>query len=154
MVKISGVHKLPVGQAELWRLLNDPEVLAAAIPGCNEVRPDGEDRYRMGLKVQVANVSGEYLGHVRIEDKREPEHYVLVVEGQGSIGFMKGTAAFDLEPGGADQTLLRYDGSAEVGGLVAGVGQRVLSGVAKFMAGRFFKGLEKQIKERHAAASA
>jgi hypothetical protein len=69
------------------------------------------------------------------------------VEGQGSIGFMKGSAAFELEPQGENRTLLHYAGSAEVGGVVAGVGQRVLSGVAKYMVGRFFKALEKHIGE-------
>ena len=150
-LELKGEQTLPVSQAELWRLLNDPEVLAKTIPGCNSVRAVGEDKYEMGLKLQVANVSGEYKGSVAITGKCEPEHYVLAVEGQGSIGFMKGSAAFDLEPKGESETLLRYAGSAEVGGVVAGVGQRVLSGVAKYMVGRFFKALEKHIVDTRAA---
>ena len=90
------------------------------------------------------------MGSVAITDKREPEHYVLCFEGPGSIGFMKGSAAFDLEPKGEGETLLRYAGSTELGGVVAGVGQRVLSGIAKFLVGRFFKALEKRIAEEQA----
>jgi len=146
-LEMKGEYALPVEQAELWRLLNDPEVLAKIIPGCNSVRAVGADRYEMGLKLQVGSVSGEYMGSVAISDKQEPLHYVLMVEGQGSIGFMKGSAAFDLEPQGEGASLLRYAGSAELGGVVAGVGQRVLSGVAKYLAGRFFKALEKHIGE-------
>lgn len=146
-LEMKGEYVLPVQQAELWRLLNDPEVLAKIIPGCNTVRLVGIDRYEMGLKLQVGSVSGEYMGSVAISDKDEPLHYVLSVEGQGSIGFMKGSAAFDLEPQGEGASMLRYAGSAEVGGVVAGVGQRVLSGVAKFLAGRFLKALAKHIDE-------
>jgi uncharacterized protein len=146
-LEMKGECALPVQQAELWRLLNDPNVLAKIIPGCNTVRLVGIDRYEMGLKLQVGSVSGEYMGSVAISDKQVPVHYVLAIEGQGSIGFMKGSAAFDLEPLGEDESLLRYAGSAEVGGVVAGVGQRVLSGVAKFLVGRFFKALEKHIEE-------
>lgn len=146
-LEVQGEQTLQLGRVELWRMRNDPEVLATTIPGCNAVRRIDEDRYEMGLKIQVANVSGEYTGSVAITDKREPEHYVLSVEGQGSIGFMKGTAAFDLEPQGEGETLLRYSGSAELGGVVAGVGQRVLAGVAKFLVGRFFNALEKCIEE-------
>ena len=146
-LEMKGEYALPVEQAELWRLLNDSEVLAKIIPGCNTVRAVGVDRYEMGLKLQVGSVSGEYMGSVAISDKQEPSHYVLSVEGQGSIGFMKGGAAFDLEPQGEGGSLLRYSGSAEVGGVVAGVGQRVLSGVAKYLAGRFFKALEKHIAQ-------
>ena len=66
---------------------------------------------------------------------------MLNIEGQGSIGFMKGRAAFDLEAQGSHNSLLRYAGSAEVGGTVAGVGQRVMAGVARFLVGRFFANL-------------
>ena len=151
-LQMKGAYALAVEQAELWRLLNDPEVLAKIIPGCNTVRALGPDRYEMGMKLQVGSVSGEYMGGVVISDKEEPWHYVLTVEGQGSIGFMKGSAAFDLAPQGEGETLLRYSGSAEVGGVVAGVGQRVLSGVAKYLAGRFFKALEQHIGENCDAA--
>ena len=146
-LEMKGEHTLAVGQSDLWRMLNDPEVLAKIIPGCNTVRALGPDRYEMGLKLQVGSVSGEYMGQVAISSKQEPTHYVLDIEGQGSIGFMKGQASFDLEPQGEGGSVLRYAGSAEVGGVVAGVGQRVLSGVAKFLAGRFFKALEKHIAQ-------
>ena len=153
-LELKGEYALQTGQAELWRLLNDPDVLAKIIPGCNTVRALGPDRYEMGLKLQVGSVSGEYMGSVAISDKQEPAHYVLEIEGQGSIGIMKGSAAFDLEAQGEDSSVLRYAGSAEVGGVVAGVGQRVLSGVSKFLAGRFFKALEKHIEQGKAEASA
>lgn len=153
VLEMKGEYALPVQQAELWRLLNDPGVLAKIIPGCNTVRSVGADRYEMGLKLQVGSVSGEYMGSVAISDKQEPAHFVLDIEGQGSIGFMKGSAAFDLEAQGEGKSLLRYTGSAEVGGVVAGVGQRVLSGVAKFLAGRFFKALEKHIEQGEGEAS-
>lgn len=152
-LEMKGEYALAVEQAELWRLLNDPEVLAKIIPGCNTVRLVGEDCYEMGLKLQVGSVSGEYMGSVAITDKQEPAHYVINIDGQGSIGFMKGSAAFDLESQGDGLSLLRYAGSAEVGGVVAGVGQRVLSGVAKFLAGRFFKALEKHIDQSKGAAA-
>jgi carbon monoxide dehydrogenase subunit G len=153
-LELKGEYALCVTQDELWRLLNDPDVLAKIIPGCNTVRAVGVDRYEMGLKLQVGSVSGEYMGSVSISDKRQPSHYVLAVEGQGSIGFMKGSAAFDLEAQGEGNALLRYAGSAEVGGVVAGVGQRVLAGVAKFLAGRFFKALEKHIADSKGGAAA
>ena len=129
---------------ELWSLLINPQVLQKAIPGCNAVERIAADRYRMELKLQVANVSGEYMGEVEVRDRVEPSHYLLLVGGEGSIGFMKGQASFDLEEHPEGGTLLRYAASAEVGGVVAGVGQRVLAGVARFLIGRFFKSLEQQ----------
>ena len=154
MLELSGDNAFKVGRERLWALLNDPEVLKRAIPGCNAVERITDDRYRMGLKVQVAAVSGEYMGEVEIQDRIIPTHYVLLVGGEGSIGFMKGRASFDLDARDDGSTQLRYVGTAEVGGLVAGVGQRVLIGVARFLVGRFFKGIEKEIDAgTHATAA-
>jgi len=147
VLELKGEQAFAVARPQLWALLNDPEVLKQCIPGCNAVEAIGPDRYRMGLKVQVANVSGEYMGEVEIRDRSEPSHYVLLVGGEGSIGFMKGRAAFDLDARADGGTILRYAGSAEVGGVAAGVGQRVLLGVARFLVGRFFKSLEQRIAE-------
>lgn len=148
MLELKGEQAFATERPALWALLNDPEVLKKCIPGCNAVERIEGDRYRMGLKVQVANVSGEYMGEVEIQDRSEPTHYVLLVGGEGSIGFMKGRGSFDLEERAEGGTTLRYAGTAEVGGVVAGVGQRVLIGVARFLVGRFFKALEQQISER------
>jgi hypothetical protein len=150
MLEIKGEHVFTAAKPDLWALLNDPEVLKRAIPGCNAVERIAEDRYRMGLKLQVANVSGEYMGEVAILDRQEPHHYVLAVGGEGSIGFMKGQGIFDLDERAEGGTLLRYTGTAELGGVVAGVGQRVLTGVARYLVGRFFQALEKHIQDNAA----
>jgi hypothetical protein len=150
MLEVNGEQAFAIARPELWKLLNDPEVLKKSIPGCNAIERLTEDRYRMGLKLQVANVSGEYMGEVEICDRIEPGHYVLRIGGEGSIGFMKGQAAFDLEERVEGGTLLRYAGSAEIGGVAAGVGQRVLLGVARFLVSRFFKSLENHIAETRA----
>lgn len=144
-IELAGERTVAAAQQTLWQLLNDPQILMRCIPGCNTVEVVGEDRYEMGLKLQVGSVSGSYLGTVAICDKREPECFVLDIDGQGSIGFMKGSARFELAPVDDNSTTLKYTGSGEVGGVVAGVGQRVLSGVAKFLVGQFFKALDKQV---------
>lgn len=144
-ITLAGERTVAAAQRRLWTLLNDPQVLMECIPGCNTVNAIGEDRYEMGLKLQVGSVSGSYLGTVALRDKREPEFFVLEVEGEGSIGFMKGSARFELVPVDDASTAIKYEGSGEVGGVVAGVGQRVLSGVAKFLVGQFFKALDKRV---------
>jgi carbon monoxide dehydrogenase subunit G len=148
VLELNGEQVFAAARPDLWRLLNDPQALKTAIPGCNAVERIAADRFRMGLKLQVANVSGEYMGEIEVRDRVEPRHYVLVVGGEGSIGFMKGQATFDLEERAEGGTLLRYAAAAEVGGVAAGVGQRVLLGVARFLIGRFFKSLEQQILEK------
>ena len=84
---------------------------------------------------------------------QHPRLIYASISGFGQTGPMASRGGFDLVAQGEDQTLLRYAGSAEVGGVVAGVGQRVLSGVAKFLVGRFFKALEKHILDARQASA-
>jgi carbon monoxide dehydrogenase subunit G len=104
----------------------------------NEVAPD---QYEAVMKVGVASVKGTYKGKVTIKDKRPPSHYVLSGEGQGAPGFMRGDLIIDLEEQDG-KTLLKYSTDAQVGGLIAAIGQRMLNGVAKMMVEQFFKKVE------------
>jgi carbon monoxide dehydrogenase subunit G len=93
------------------------------------------------MKVGVASVKGTYKGKVAIKDKQAPSHYVLSGQGSGGPGFMQGDVAIDLEERDG-QTLLKYSTDAKIGGLIASIGQRMMSGVAKMMVDQFFKKME------------
>ena len=93
------------------------------------------------MKAGIGAIKGTFKGDVRLEDMRPPEHYRIVVQGKGAMGFAKGSADFDLEEkdGG---TLIRYSGEMQIGGSIAGVGQRMVQGAARMMASQFFAKLE------------
>jgi 3-oxoadipate enol-lactonase len=145
-LQLKGDHKVPLDREHVWCLLNSPVVLEASIPGCNKLIRTGEDQYELALGLVVGSVSGNYKGSVVLSDKKTMEYYDLTLMGEGSIGFVKGAAHFVLTQDG-DETTITYDGQADVGGLVAGVGNRVLGGVAKFMVKRFFKAFDAYIKD-------
>ena len=73
-----------------------------------------------------------------------PEHYRIVVEGKGAVGFAKGSADFDLEAQDGI-ALIKYSGELQIGGTLAGVGQRMIVAAAKMMASRFFAALEAEV---------
>ena len=141
---IGGEESFEVGIETLWRALNDPAVLVKCIPGCKEMIPDGEDRFKLVLNLKVASVGGSFEGAISLADKQPPAHCKVAVSGEGSLGQGSGAATFSLEqqPTG---TLMRYNGEGEIGGLVAGVGQRILKGVAKHLIGQFFKSLRREV---------
>lgn len=147
-IKFSGEHVFPVDRQTLWDRVNDPEVLAACLPGCTGMKRVGPDEYEADLKLQVASVGGTFSGRISLTDKTEPERCRLSVQGRGTIGHATGHAAFVLEEISANETRMTYEGSGEVGGLVAGVGQRVLGGVTKYLTKRFLTALEKHVAHR------
>ena len=140
-MKIEGTHTFKAPRERVWQVLLDPKVIAQSIPGCNELKETGPDQYEAVLKMGIAAVKGTYKAKVAIKDKQPPGHYVLSGEGSGGPGFMQGNVAIDLEEKNGE-TCMTYHADAKVGGLIAGVGQRVLGGVAKMVVDQFFKKME------------
>jgi carbon monoxide dehydrogenase subunit G len=139
-VKISGSYTLPLPRERAYQIMQDPEILARAIPGCESLEKIGPDEYRMKMKMALASLSGAFEGKVRITEQTPPESFRLVVEGSGKIGFVKGDGLLKLSPveGGTE---VSYEGEAQVGGTMAAVGQRLIDGTAKMMIKKFMENL-------------
>ena len=140
-MKIAGFYTLPVTPERAYQVLQDPAILAQAIPGCEGLERIGPDEYRMRMKVLLAALSGQFEGKVRMADQSPPTSFRLIVEGSGRIGFLKGEGLLKLSQadGGAPaSTLVSYEGDAQVGGTMAAVGQRLIDGTAKMMIKKFF----------------
>ena len=146
-MKVQGKHKFKAPQQKIWDLIMDADALAGIIPGCQHLKETAPGTFEAKLNVGVASVKGEFSGSVMMEAVQPPESYRMIVEGSGTPGFMKGSAAIRLEPDG-DQTVLNVEGNVQVGGVIAGVGQRMLGGVAKLLMGQFFKALDNELANR------
>ena len=144
-MKIESTQEVHAPRDRIYSALTDPEVLRRCIPGCESLEKIAEDTYSATLKAGVGSIKGTFKGEVRLEDMRPPEHYRIVVEGKGAIGFAKGSADFDLEEKDG-VTVIKYSGELQIGGTIAGVGQRMIQGAAKMMASRFFAALEAEVK--------
>ena len=155
-MEMSGSRRLAVPQQQAWDALNDPEVLKACIPGCDKVEPTGENQYAIGMSVRVGPVAAKFAGKILLEDVMPPNSYTLRFEGQGgAAGFGKGTARVNLAPPAEGAGCeLTYTATAQVGGKIAQVGQRLIDGVAKSMAEDFFKRFEAEMERRHPQAFA
>ena len=136
-MKIEGAHEISAPRQRVWEAFLDPERLKQAIPGCEKLEAVGPDEFKATMKVGVAAVKGTFEGKVRLTDKQPPDSYRMGVEGSGGPGFVRGEAAITLTDSGGG-TRVAYTADVQVGGLIAGVGQRMLGGVSKMMADQFF----------------
>lgn len=148
-MKIVGNYTFAASREEVWAALNDPEVLARTIPGCQRLEQVGENEYESTLKIGLQAVRGVYSGRVKIDNVRAPESYDIHVDGKGSNGFLKGSGSITLREENG-RTILDYSGEAHVGGTIASVGQRLLDGAAKTLISQSLKALAAQIEARHA----
>ena len=140
-MKIEGSYTFKASRKRVWELLLDPKIMAQCMPGCEGLEEVGPDQYEATMKIGIAAVKGTYKGKVSIKEKQAPVHYVLSGEGSGGPGFIQGEMAMDLDEKNGE-TILRYSADAKVGGLIAGVGQRMIGGIAKVTVEQFFKKME------------
>jgi carbon monoxide dehydrogenase subunit G len=136
-MKISGSHILAVKPERAYEMMQDPEVLARSMPGCESLEKTGDNEYSMKMKMAMASLSGAFDGKVRIADQQPPTSFRLIVEGTGKIGFMKGEGLLKFAANG-EGSEVSYDGDVQVGGTIAAVGQRLIDATAKMMIKRFF----------------
>ncbi len=140
-MKIAGSSQLPFPPERAYALMQDPAVLAKAIPGCQSLEKVGEDEYRLNMKMMLASLSGAFEGKVKLTEQLPPKSFRMVVEGSGKIGFMKGGGLLTLaeKDGGTE---VSYDGEAQIGGTMAAVGQRLIDVTARLLLiKRFFETL-------------
>jgi uncharacterized protein len=141
-MKVSGNAHLHAPVARVYAALNDPAVLVRTIPGCERLERVGEDAYKMTVTAGVASIRGTYAGDVRLADQRAPHAFTLKASGAGPPGTVTADVQVRLDPGEDGTTELRYDADAVVGGMIGGVGQRMLVGVAKRTAEEFFAAVD------------
>ncbi|GAA3386652.1 carbon monoxide dehydrogenase subunit G [Cryptosporangium minutisporangium] len=152
-MKVNGKATLNAPVQRVYDALNDPAVLVRTIPGCQQLEQVGADAYRMTVTAGVASIKGSYVGDVRLTDQQAPTSFVLRAKGAGAPGTVSADVLVTLEDGANGTTLLSYAADAVVGGAVGGVGQRVLSGVAKKTAGEFFAAVDSLLNAPAEAAA-
>ena len=144
---IGGNEAIPAPVEALWIALNDPKVLTRCVPGCKSMIEIAPDAYKVDMQLKVAAVGGSFEGEIALSDKQAPQTCSIKVSGAGTLGHGNGIARFEIEPDGENGSRLIYKGTGEIGGLVAGVGQRILASVSKHLIGRFFVALRKEFEQ-------
>ena len=150
-MEMQGSRQLSVTQQQAWDALNDPEVLKICIPGCDKVEASGDGplpQYTIGMALKIGPVAAQFTGKINLSDIVVPASYTISFEGQGGVaGHGKGTAKVVLVPNDAGSEL-QYGVTAQVGGKVAQLGQRLIDGAAKSISEDFFKRFDNEMRKR------
>jgi carbon monoxide dehydrogenase subunit G len=145
-MEMTGERRIAAPRQRVWEALNDPAVLKAAIPGCDSVERTAEDAFQAKVSVKLGPMSAKFGGKVQLTNIVPPVSYTISGEGQGgAMGFAKGGADVALEEVGPQETVLRYNVKAQVGGKMAQLGARLIDSTAKSMADQFFDRFAAQV---------
>jgi uncharacterized protein len=151
-MRVAGSATLHAPVETVYEALRDPRVLVRTIPGCERLEQVGEDAWSMTVTAGVASVRGTYAGDVRLTDHRAPHGFVLRASGSGAPGTVSADVTVELSPGDDGTTELAYDADAIVGGMIGGVGQRLLASVARRTAADFFDAVDQVLSAGGAEA--
>ncbi len=143
-MKVNGHYTLQAPIDKVWAFLMDPNSIAKVLPGCKALEETQPDTFEGTLEIGIAAVKGSYSGSVQLLDKEQPRSYRMIIDGNGKRGFVKGEASVSLKAAN-EETILTYDADTQVGGLIANVGQRMLSGAAKMIINQSLKKLDQEL---------
>ena len=144
-MKITGTSTLVAPPQQVWDAVHDPAVLARCLPGCERLTELAHDHYAMTVTAGVAAIKGTYDGEVALIEPQPPGSFAMRASGVGAPGTVDALVVVRLAETPQGGTELTYDADASVGGAIGGVGQRMLSGVTRKMAGQFFAALDADI---------
>jgi uncharacterized protein len=149
-MKIQGEHSFEAPREVVWEALLDPRVLAATLPGCERLQRTGDNAFSGAINIKVGPVQGRFDGTVELSRLEPPAGYHLAIKGTGPPGFVDGRGAIRLAENGGG-TRLAYEVDAQVGGRIAGVGQRLLDSSARVITRQALEALDRQLPAYAAA---
>ena len=146
---LKGAFTFDGPRAQVWKILQDPAVLAKALPGTKTLTQVAENRYEGVMKVSVGPMSAaEFAVNVELTEMQPPERFTMHIDGKGGVGFTKGTATVELQEQPGPVTVMTYISDVHVGGKIASVGQRLLESVGKMMTNQALAALNTELQTR------
>lgn len=145
-MKLSGEQTVPASREAVYDAMLDPETLKGALPGCEKLEEIGPNEYLATMTIGVAMIKGKYDGKVKITDDTRPEGFTMHIEGKGPQGQLSGVGTVKFEAISDSETKVIYDGDANVRGMLARIGSRVIQPAANMIVGKFFSELSGKIK--------
>src|SRR5436190_22065792 len=143
-MQVSRSHVVPFARSEVWERLMDFDVIARALPGVESLEPLDDETSRITMKVLVPAITGSYEGTVKVVERTPVDSYRLRGDAKGRLGWVKGDAFFELreaEPGTEVAATMTF----QTGGMLTGVGQRFMEGVAKGMLRELLESFEREL---------
>jgi len=148
-MNLAGTYTFKGPRDEVFTLLQDPDVLAKALPGTKTLTKTGDDHYEGVMKVSIGPMTAaEFAVQVDLRDKLPPQKFSMLIDGKGGVGFATGVATIVLEERPGPVTVMNYTSDLQIGGRIAAVGQRLLDSVGKTMTRQALDNLSRALESR------
>ena len=144
-MELAGSHTLNASAQKIWEMLMNPETLAKVTPGISRLELESEGVYKAIADVKLGPVSGKFEGRAEVTKPVAPESFTLIIQQNSKIGNVAAEVNMQLKALSDTETELSFDGKADMSGLLARTGNRVMSGVANTLTKQFFNNFEEEL---------
>jgi carbon monoxide dehydrogenase subunit G len=148
---LSGKQLLNADQSTIWNLLMNPETLARIIPGISKLEKMTEHSFKSIMDIKIGPVNGSFTGNLEMDNIVEYRSFTLKALQNSKIGNGNALIKLQISSPNNTQTELVFDGDVKLSGLLAGMGQRIVGGVANSLIKRFFFNMGKELDKQSAA---
>ncbi|MES2649051.1 MAG: carbon monoxide dehydrogenase subunit G [Bacteroidota bacterium] len=146
-MQLAGTYLLNAPPEKVWPMLMDPNTLAGILPGVSKLEKSAENTFKSIIEIKLGPVNGSFTGHLYLENLQEPTAFTLKVQQNSKIGNANAAIKIDLIPVEPGKTQISFDGDVKMTGLLASMGQRVVSSVSNVLTKQFFTNLEKELEK-------
>ena len=145
-MKLTGKHIVNAVSLKVWEVLMDTQSLAKVVPGISSLEKLTDNSFKSTLNIKLGPVSGSFSGNLQLEDIIEQKSFTLKAKQNSKIGNANATIKIELASVDEVQTAISFDGDAQLSGLLASMGQRIIGGVSQTLTKQFFSNLEKELE--------
>jgi carbon monoxide dehydrogenase subunit G len=132
-MEFKGEVPIKASREKVWAFLTDPHQVTECAPGLQSVEVIDERHFKCVVRAGVGMIKGNFNFDIEWIEMDEPSHAQMRANGKIPGSAVAMTSTMDLADDGADGTMMNWSSDVRVSGTIAGVGARLMSGVADRM---------------------
>ncbi len=141
-----GVFTVKAPRNTVFDFLADPKRISACMPDLQSLEVKSPDDFTAVIRAGVSFIKGDFKMHFTTAEKQPPQHAKLLAHGSGIGSTIDLETTMDLAESNGETTM-KWHAEVKVGGRIASVGQRLLSGQAEKTIKQLFGCLQGQLKK-------
>lgn len=144
-MQFSGQEQVQAPPAVVWAFVQDPQRVAACLPGVQDVQVVGPGELEVTVPLQAGLLRGHLKARVQIVPDEAAGQVQVRIQGGGLGSTLAVSAGANVVDTADGQTRLDWQGAAELGGPLAKLGGKAMEPRVQGLISRTFRNMSAQI---------
>jgi len=140
-----GTFTVKAPREKVFEFLLDPNKVSSCLPDLQRLDIKNQDEYTAVVRAGISFIKGEFTMNFKVMEKQPPSHAKLVARGSGIGSTVDLETVMDLTES-SGSTTMKWSAEAKVGGRIASVGQRLISGQAEKIIRQLFDCIKSKLE--------